>query len=525
MEDILDQEFKSAPSQFTFGYIKGTTWFKIELTNDSKNSDFVLYFTEPLWEEFDLYQDVNGTWKVQKAGLLVPVDQREINDVNPAFSLHIPSGTTQTFYIKGKTVSAQLGAFQIFTQKEFFRPTRFSGTDLYLFYIIFLLLAAFFNIYLYIAQREKIYAFYIMYIFTLAAWISIKSGVYLIFGFSAWNDGLHAAGTLTVLLLTLFSSEFLELKKRLPSIHRIFNLFALGFGLLGIAITLKVPYTPFIFNIISSIFFTLLLVTSIKVWREGHLKMRYYLIALIIYMPTLGMLTLTFNGFIDNYNLTRYAFVFGSFTEVLFFNSLMVSRYHALFQDKIDIQTELILEKEKTEALLEEEILQQSQELKETREQLAMESAIDPQTQLYSKQYAISIANRAFDAALRYDNSVSIVILKLENFQMITDTYGYTISNEMIIKCSHILQELVRSSDILARYAQDQFIIIATHSLEDEISSLADRIQKRTKAEKFDVDKTLHFTLNIGIAHLHKEDITLEQLILRAKTSLNMGKA
>ena len=54
IEDILDQEFKPTPSQFTFGYIEGATWFKIELTNRSNNSDFVLYFAEPLWEEFDL---------------------------------------------------------------------------------------------------------------------------------------------------------------------------------------------------------------------------------------------------------------------------------------------------------------------------------------------------------------------------------------------------------------------------------------------------------------------------------------
>ena len=73
--------------------------------------------------------------------------------------------------------------------------------------------------------------------------------------------------------------------------------------------------------------------------------MRYYLIAMMIYMPAMGMMTLNFNNFIENTDLTRYAF--GSFIEVLFFNSLMVSRYHELYLDKIRMQNELIHEKEK----------------------------------------------------------------------------------------------------------------------------------------------------------------------------------
>lgn len=541
IEDVLDQDFQTLPNQFSLGYIEGTTWFKITLTNASKNNDFVLYFTEPLWEEFDLYQQQNDSWEISHAGLLVPLDQRQVNDVSPAFIIHIPNDQTRTIYVKGKSVSAQLGAFQIFTQEEFFRPTRFSITDLYLFYIIFILLVAFFNIYLFLARREKIYAFYISYVIALGIWISIKSGVYLIFGFNAWNDGLHASGTFIVLLLTLFSSEFLELKQRLPFIHRLFNIFAVSFGLLGIAITLQVPHTPLAFNIISSVFFTLLLIISIKVWREGHLKMRYYLIALIIYMPTMAMLTLTFNGFIENNGPTRYAFVLGSFIEVLFFNSLMVARYHSLFQDKINIQDELIKEKEKTAEMLADEIklhiqelevtnqnlFEQTKELERTQERLSIEATTDPLSQLYNRRYISQVAPKSFDAALRYGSTLSVMMIDLDDFKIINDTYGHAIGDKVIIQCADTLQKLVRSSDILARYGGEEFILIATHTEADEVLSLANRIRETIEKKVIPTvkDEELHYTLSIGISHLQEDDESIEQIIQRADKALYVAKA
>ena len=541
IEDVLPQDFQTLSNQFSLGYIEGTTWFKITLANTSKNENFVLYFTEPLWEEFDLYQQKDDAWEITHAGLLVPLEKRQVNDVNPAFVIKVPKDQTITLYIKGKSVSSQLGAFQIFTQEEFFRPTRFSITDLYLFYIIFILLVAFFNIYLFLARREKIYAFYIFYVFALGIWISIKSGVYLLFGFNAWNDGLHASGTFIVLLLTLFSSEFLELQQRLPFIHRLFNIFAVTFGLLGIAITLQIPYTPLTFNIISSIFFTLLLVISIKVWREGHLKMRYYLIALMIYMPTMGMLTLTFNGFIENNDLTRYAFVLGSFIEVLFFNSLMVARYHSLFQDKIHIQDELIKEKEKNSQMLEDEIklqikelevtnkklMEKTKELEKAKERLSVEATTDPLSQLYNRRYITQVTPKCFDVALRYDSNLSVMMIDLDDFKNINDTYGHDVGDNVIIQCSDTLQKLVRSSDLLARYGGEEFIIIATHTEADEVLSLANRIRETIEKQVISTSngEELHYTLSIGLSHLQEGDESIEQIIKRADKALYVAKA
>ena len=130
IEDVPALEFHEAPNQFSFGYREAAAWFKIELLNKSQTDAYVLYFTEPLWEEFDLYEASDKGWKIHHAGLLTSLEERQINDVNPAFFISVPQGESKTFYLRGKSVSSQVGEFQIYSEEEFFRPTRFSITHI-----------------------------------------------------------------------------------------------------------------------------------------------------------------------------------------------------------------------------------------------------------------------------------------------------------------------------------------------------------------------------------------------------------
>jgi len=541
IEDIPTQNFKKGPSQFTYGYLEGTRWFKLSLNNHADKSHFILSFTEPLWKEFDLYTLKNGQWEITQAGLFTPLKNRNIRDINPAFSINIAPGESQTLYIKGRSSSSQLGAFELYSADAYFNPTRFNLIDVYLFFIIFLAVIIFFNLYLFSARREKLYLLYIGYLFSLIIWFSVKSGLYLILDTEAWDQGLHTTGALFILLLTLFSQEFLELKKRFHLMHKVFSSFALIFFLLAIAIALEIPYTPLIFNLISSVFFTLLLFVSIKVYRQWHLEMRYYLLALFVYMPTMGMLTLTFNGLIPNTDITRYAFLLGSFVKIIFFNALMISHYHIVFKEKIRLQEESIKLKEEKERVLEGEIdtqmqelqeknkalTQKTQELESVQENLRLQATTDPLTGLYNRRYLLGIAGRVFDNALRYAHSLSVIMIDLDNFKQINDTYGHALGDEVLINCAKVLQNDMRSSDLLARYGGEEFLIFVPNTPVQEVLELADRILKNSEQEKipFANEAPLSYTMSIGITHLQENDLNMEQLINRADKAMYLAKS
>ena len=536
IEDVSEMEFKEYISnQFAQGYRSGNAWFKITLHNQSSTKDFVLYFTEPLWRTFNLYEQQGERWLEHKNGLNIALKDRMVKDTTPAFKLILPKGERKTYYVKGETIASHIGEFQIFTHEEFFRPSRMTLNNFYTFYFGILSVILLFNIFLLMVMRERLYLYYIAYIASFVLFTSTLSGSYLCLGLPGWSEGLHTVGTLVVLFMVLFSGVFLELKDRLPRMHQIFKVFAFIFALFTLAIAYDLSHASFWFNIISSIFFSTLLVVAVIVWLQGYVKARYYLAALIVYMVSMGLMTLTFNSVLENSDLSRYLFLGGAFIEIIFFSLILASRFHDIQADKIKIQTELIKEKEHNEYLLEEKIAQRTddlmvanqhleqkaKELEETKVQLTIEATTDSLTGLFNRRYFSEISLNSFKMAQRYRQSLSIMMLDIDKFKMINDTYGHAVGDKVLVSCSQTLMDEARESDVVARYGGEEFIFLLPQTSLEEATVLAERIQNKLckKAQEINV------TLSIGIAIFEDGvDKSIEDIIKKADKALYKAK-
>ncbi|MEA2100119.1 MAG: 7TM diverse intracellular signaling domain-containing protein, partial [Campylobacterota bacterium] len=375
IEDVSKTHFtQNIPSQFTLGYHDKNIWFKIKIKNTSETNSFVLQFTEPFWNKFNLYQQTSNGYLKQEAGLLSPLKKREIEDASPAFAITINKGEIKTLYINGQTVNGYLGAFNLYTAKEFFRPSRITLNTFYQLYSGILLIIIILNFLLLIEMRERIYAYYIGYVSAYIIFVSMFSSSYLYLGFSGWNHGLHTMGSIVLMFLSLFSGAFLELDKYFPKIDRLFKLITMIFIIFAVLMNFNIPNFTLIFNIFAFIFMTLLLIMAIKTWQLGKIKTKYYLYALIIYMPTMGMMALTFNAFVGNNDFTRYSFLLGALIELIFFSLILASRFHVAKYDKIRFQKKLLLVKQKNEEYLKEEIKKQHSELEKQSTLLIQQS-------------------------------------------------------------------------------------------------------------------------------------------------------
>ena len=226
---------------------------------------------------------------------------------------------------------------------------------------------------------------------------------------------------------------------------------------------------------------------SIKIYRDGHLTMKYYLFAMFFYMPTVGLMTLNFNNFIENNDLTRYAFIFGSMIEVLFFNSLMINRYH----------------------------------------QAAQEANIDSLSRLYNRRYLLTHSVQIFDEAKRYNQELCVIMLDIDDFKNINDTYGHVIGDEVIKHCALTLSNQFRSSDIVARYGGEEFIVLTKHLKYKDLIKVAERVRDYIdKSALFsEQNDKVHFTVSIGIACIEDTDTDIEIVIQRADHALYTAKA
>lgn len=561
INDIEEMKFTHLiANQFSQGYYSGAAWFKLNLTNNSDNEDFILYFTEPFWSSLDLYTKSNSTWVVQKNGLDINLKERSIQDNNPAYTLYLALGESATYYIKGETLSGHIGEFQIFTQDEFYRPSRISITDKYIIYAALLFIIVLVNIYSLFVIKERVFAYYIVYILSFIVFIGMKSGFYLGFGFSGWNEGLHVVGAFVIMFLVLFSGRFLELKLRMPLVDKLFKVSVALFLLFALIISQNVPYASLIFNIYSSLFFTLLLIVAIKIWLQGYISAKYYLIAIIIYMPTMGLMTLTFNGILDNTDISRYAFLLGSFIEIIFFSLILTNKYNEANRQKIQIQNQLLTEKRNNEKFLKnkieektsdliimnESLLHQTKELEITKDQLTRDiterieaenevkkqktilhyqAHHDPLTDLPNRVLFSTRLKQGIKKAKQEQKGLALFFIDLDKFKEINDSLGHELGDKVLKIVAEKLKMSIRKEDTLARLAGDEFTIIMNDLAYPGDASVLSRNILNILTEPIHVDDhILYISCSIGMSLYPQDAYNAKDLLKYADTAMYRAK-
>lgn len=115
---------------------------------------------------------------------------------------------------------------------------------------------------------------------------------------------------------------------------------------------------------------------------------------------------------------------------------------------------------------------------------------------------------RALDEALIQTTSsnnrspliASLIILDLDHFKKINDTYGHDAGDKVLINIAEIIQDSIRLSDRLYRYGGEEFVIIADGANLQNAAILAESIRK--KVESSNLLETESITISLGVAAL-----------------------
>ncbi|RLA70806.1 MAG: GGDEF domain-containing protein [Epsilonproteobacteria bacterium] len=496
------------PSQFTMGYKYDNVWFKLEIENTSKNEDFVLYFTESIWSILDLYTKENATWKVQKNGLNIPINDRAITDSSPAFKLHIVNGNRSVFYIKGNTIASQIGEFELYTKKEFFNPNRVTLTEWYTIYAFVLFIFILLNLYNFIIIKERVYAYYMVYVFTYIVFTFMHSGVYISFGFPNWQEGLHVLGQLVLSSLLLFSMEFLKLSKTYPVMEKAFKYLAVGAFIFALLLSQNIPYSTVASNVFFSGTLIFIVYVAVNVLKNGFSGAMYYLIALMLFLPAMAMMAMNFNAMLVNNDFTRYMFLAGAFVEIFLFTILLTNRY-VIMNNTNNLLT------------------LKTMELENIRKQLTIEATTDILSGLYNRRYFYDISEKYYLTAKEQDQNLSVLMIDIDKFKDVNDTYGHYVGDNIIESSAKILTKNIRKNDVVARYGGEEFIILLEDRGIDKAIELAEWIRVEIENNLITVDNgdEIHVTVSIGATQLHHiNDKNIDETIKRCDKALYQAK-
>lgn len=505
LQDIQDKKFQTTKNNFTFGYLPGTTWFKIVLENNSTKKDFILDFNEVLWKSFDFYQYKNGKWDIQYNGLDTPLSKRAFKAAHPIFKFSIAKNSTQTLYVKGQTVAGQMGRFEICTQQSYFSQSHFEMIDLYMIFAFSLVSILILNLYSYYLTKEIVYLHYMFYTFTFIIFSAMQSGFYLLLGFHGWNEGLHVVGTFVLITLILFSEDFLHIKEHSPIVDRFFQISKLVFLLFAVCIYNNIPYTAFLFNIYSTLFFIVLFYAAVKAYMRGYLGVEYYLIALLIYSIMMGMMILTFNGILEYNLINRHLYLFGAFVEIVFFTLILANKYRTISLEKIRIQEELLVEKNKHEAELKRAVEIRTKELEEAKKELETMVRTDHLTKIRNlRSYRDKIAELLYRHE-RYGAIFSIAMFDIDDFKLINDNYGHKMGDIVLQELTALISNNIRQNDYFFRIGGEEFILLLENTNIDKAKKLTLHILEIIE-KKLTLIPNHSITISIGLAEVTDED-------------------
>ena len=158
--------------------------------------------------------------------------------------------------------------------------------------------------------------------------------------------------------------------------------------------------------------------------------------------------------------------------------------------------------------------------IQERRELLKDKAYKDLLTGLYRREILNDLIEKEFYRSKRYGYHFSILMIDIDDFKKVNDTYGHLVGDKVLKKVAETTKKTIRKSDVAIRYGGEEFLIILPHTDLEAAKIAAERIRKNI--EKLDVDG-VKVTVSVGIAD-NSLSPKLEDLIRKADQALYIAK-
>jgi diguanylate cyclase (GGDEF)-like protein len=148
----------------------------------------------------------------------------------------------------------------------------------------------------------------------------------------------------------------------------------------------------------------------------------------------------------------------------------------------------------------------------------------DSLTGIYNRRHFMELAMMQFERAKRANVACHLMMLDLDFFKNVNDTYGHIAGDAVLRKVSVCIKEIVRSYDLVARYGGEEFVVMISDSDGETAMRLAERIRSHVEKNpcRYE-DHLLPITFSIGVAS-DKDADSFETLLRHADDAMYEAK-
>jgi len=150
----------------------------------------------------------------------------------------------------------------------------------------------------------------------------------------------------------------------------------------------------------------------------------------------------------------------------------------------------------------------------------------DTLTGLYNRRYFLQILDYELNRAKRYRQPLSLVFIDLDHFKDVNDSFGHSVGDQLLKQAAQKLHSMFRTTDLVARYAGDEFVAILPATPAEGASILANRLQEAFSHFQMMVrGKTLQISVSIGVdTYWNDEGVGTATFIDRADRAMYEAK-
>ena len=533
--------------EVNYSFSKSAWWFALPVFLDQDAANRWLleigYSSIDCVEVFTRRAD--GTFEKQMAGDIKAFSERPYPHRNLVFPVTLITGENQTIYLRVTTEGTVTLPVTLWAPEALASEDRVSYTVLSLYYGMLLALGLY-NLLLFLSTRDPTFIAYVAFTVSMAiGQLSMNGfGNQFLWGeYPRWGDfALPVGMSLTGLSGAIFMRLFLSTRKTSPLHDRLILLCLVAF-LLACLLPLFLTYRPvaIIVSIFGVLFSLIAVFTGVHSVRGGHPGGGYFLLSWFALLMGVLVQGLRVFGLVPTTTVTLYSMQIGSALELLLLSFAMADRINTLRREKTQSDAaalhanKMLLETlRKSEQDLEHRVAERTQAL-ETANSLLLEkehelrrlALQDPLTGLSNRMFLNDRIERAITRARRSGDSIALMLIDLDNFKPINDTYGHAVGDEMLVTIANRINEIVRESDTVSRLGGDEFVILLedlreTGSMEFILGKLMAAI---TEPMVFGEGRRVTVSASIGVALAPRDADHATELLARADMEMYKAKA
>lgn len=172
------------------------------------------------------------------------------------------------------------------------------------------------------------------------------------------------------------------------------------------------------------------------------------------------------------------------------------------------------------------EVQQTNQQLADSLKRVEQMAATDPLTGLYNRRHFARVIDQLYSDAIRHGHDLSAVMIDLDSYKQLNDTYGHAVGDQLLVLAGKIIQADLRRGDVAARYGGDEFVLLLPHAGSAEAERVVERIRTNFKSASAQLLKRpLGVSMSIGLASVNTcQPASADELMASADKALYEAK-